>query len=93
MTNRVTHLQLGNVIYNLSDIHTSDFASITDPTASIKSCQDAIIAILNILRGFEDYSNALVGYSLDLNMDNQTRFAKIGEALEVLGATVIPLSE
>ena len=52
--NRVVRLNIpggaGNVIVKLGDVFKDDFAEIEDPAASVKSCQAAIIKILNILR-------------------------------------------
>ena len=53
-SNRVVQMTIpgsaGNITIKLGDVFKEDFASIENPAASVKSCQAAIIAILNLLR-------------------------------------------
>jgi len=50
----VNFLTIGGLTVSLGDIRKSDFSSIRNPKASVKSCQDTLIAILDVLRGFSE---------------------------------------
>ena len=50
----VNFLTIGGLTVSLGDIRKSDFSSIKNPKASVKSCQDTLIAILDVLRGFSE---------------------------------------
>lgn len=51
---KVSKLAMGEEVWQLGDLFKSDFADIADPKASVKSIQDTLIAVLNVLRGGED---------------------------------------
>lgn len=58
MANTVNHIRIGNVNYDLGDFHKADFDGIHNPKASVKSCQQTLIEILDILRGHKDEESA-----------------------------------
>ena len=53
MGNMVRHITIGQTTYDLGDLRKEDFAGVVDPVASIKSVQETVIEILNILRGHQ----------------------------------------
>ena len=54
---RVVKISVGSQQWSLGDLFKADFANIHDPKASVKSIQETLILVLNVLRGMED-SNA-----------------------------------
>lgn len=51
---KANFIGIGGVTYSLGDLRTTDFAHIANPKASVKSCQETLIAILDVLRGFSE---------------------------------------
>ena len=50
----VNFLTINGMTVSLGDIRKADFSAIPNPKASVKSCQDTLISILNVLRGFSE---------------------------------------
>lgn len=52
--NIANFLNINGMTISLGDLRKADFSQIADPKASVKSCQETLIAILNVLRGFSE---------------------------------------
>lgn len=47
-------LNINGMTISLGDLRKADFSQIANPKASVKSCQETLIAILDVLRGFSE---------------------------------------
>jgi hypothetical protein len=47
-------ITINGMTLSLGDLRKEDFSSIQNPKASVKSIQDTLIALLNVLRGFSE---------------------------------------
>ena len=47
-------LNINGMTISLGDLRKVDFSQIANPKASVKSCQETLIAILNVVRGFSE---------------------------------------
>lgn len=50
----VNFLTVNGVTLSLGDIRKADFSQISNPKASVKSIQETLISILDVLRGFSE---------------------------------------
>ena len=48
------YLEINGLRLALGDLRKADFSAISNPKASVKSCQETLIAILDVLRGFSE---------------------------------------
>ena len=51
---RVVKITVGSQTWDLGDIFKADFANISDPKCSVKSVQETLVAVLNVLRGYSE---------------------------------------
>ena len=54
----VNFITINGMTLSLGDLRKADFSSIPNPKASVNSLKETVTAILDILRGFSEGSNA-----------------------------------